>query len=110
MWLKISMYINICLLILDFWQIIIGLACCSFFSLIYLSLLISYSLFLFFSVSVASSMKSSWELNGVANVSTFLLDRESGILYLGARDAIVAVDTANKLKSRKVNFILHKHI
>ncbi|KAM6949288.1 semaphorin-4F [Aplochiton taeniatus] len=32
---------------------------------------------------------------GVANFSTFLLDRTSGVLFLGARDAIVAVDTYN---------------
>ncbi|KAM7377497.1 hypothetical protein PAMA_014008 [Pampus argenteus] len=32
---------------------------------------------------------------GVANFSTFLLDRSSGTLFLGARDAIVAVDTNN---------------
>ncbi|XP_026792720.3 semaphorin-4F [Pangasianodon hypophthalmus] len=51
---------------------------------------------------VASSMVTQWEFDDVANISTFLLDRESGILYLGARDAIVAVDTANKLKSPKI--------
>ncbi|XP_070711057.1 semaphorin-4F [Pempheris klunzingeri] len=33
---------------------------------------------------------------GVTNFSTFLLDRSSGVLFLGARDAILAVDT-NKL-------------
>ncbi|XP_024143717.1 semaphorin-4F [Oryzias melastigma] len=31
----------------------------------------------------------------VTNFSTFLLDRSSGVLYLGARDAILAVDTNN---------------
>ncbi|KAF5902475.1 semaphorin-4F-like isoform X1, partial [Clarias magur] len=51
---------------------------------------------------VASSMLTQWELDDVANISTFLLDRESGILYLGARDMIVAVDTTNKLKSPKI--------
>ncbi|XP_060775754.1 semaphorin-4F isoform X2 [Neoarius graeffei] len=47
-------------------------------------------------------MVNQWEFDDVANISTFLLDRESGILYLGARDAIVAVDTANKLKPPKI--------
>ncbi|XP_077445446.1 semaphorin-4F [Stigmatopora argus] len=32
---------------------------------------------------------------GVANFSTFLLDPSSGVLFMGARDAIVAVDTNN---------------
>ncbi|XP_029382402.1 semaphorin-4F [Echeneis naucrates] len=32
---------------------------------------------------------------GVANFSTFLLDRSSGMLFLGARDAILSVDTNN---------------
>ncbi|KAM3590160.1 uncharacterized protein V6R79_004830 [Siganus canaliculatus] len=36
------------------------------------------------------------EFRGVTNFSTFLLDRSSGRLFLGAKDAIVAVDT-NKL-------------
>lgn len=36
----------------------------------------------------------------VANISTFLLDRLSGMLFLGARDAILAVDT-NKLNDKK---------
>ncbi|XP_017327856.2 semaphorin-4F [Ictalurus punctatus] len=52
---------------------------------------------------VASSMGTLLEIDDVANVSAFLLDRVSGILYLGARDTIVAVDTAKKLpKSRKI--------
>lgn len=40
---------------------------------------------------------------GVANFSTFLLDNKTGILFLGARDTILAVDI-NKLyqKPRKV--------
>ncbi|XP_026856524.2 semaphorin-4F [Electrophorus electricus] len=38
------------------------------------------------------------ELGNVTNFSTFLLDRSSGMLYMGARDAIVAVDTANLSK------------
>ncbi|XP_041634663.1 semaphorin-4F [Cheilinus undulatus] len=33
------------------------------------------------------------KFGGVANFSTFLLDRSSGLLLLGARDAILAVDT-----------------
>ncbi|KAI4871996.1 hypothetical protein NFI96_018498, partial [Prochilodus magdalenae] len=45
-----------------------------------------------------SSMLDGRDFGGVANFSTFLLDRSSGMLYLGARDAIVAVDTANLLK------------
>ncbi|XP_008290286.1 semaphorin-4F [Stegastes partitus] len=36
---------------------------------------------------------------GVSNFSTFLLDRSTGMLFLGARDAILAVDT-NKLNER----------
>ncbi|XP_036969117.1 semaphorin-4F [Acanthopagrus latus] len=36
------------------------------------------------------------EFRGVGNFSTFLLDPSSGMLFLGARDAILAVDT-NKL-------------
>ncbi|KAM7366114.1 hypothetical protein PAMP_015582 [Pampus punctatissimus] len=41
---------------------------------------------------------------GVANFSTFLLDRSSGTLFLGARDAIVAVDTNNlNQQPRKVD-------
>ncbi|CAI5668478.1 unnamed protein product [Oreochromis niloticus] len=36
----------------------------------------------------------------VANFSTFLLDRSSGMLFLGARDAILAVDT-KKLNEKK---------
>lgn len=33
------------------------------------------------------------KFGGVSNFSTFLLDRSSGMLFLGARDAIVSVDT-----------------
>ncbi|XP_062240421.1 semaphorin-4F-like [Platichthys flesus] len=33
------------------------------------------------------------QFGGVANFSTFLLDRSSGLLFLGARDAILSVDT-----------------
>ncbi|XP_066536884.1 semaphorin-4F isoform X2 [Hoplias malabaricus] len=60
-------------------------------------------LLLFFSVFSAqtaaiplvSSMLSGKAFQGVANFTTFLLDRSSGMLYLGARDAIVAVDTSS---------------
>ncbi|XP_076026933.1 semaphorin-4F [Genypterus blacodes] len=38
------------------------------------------------------------KLGGVTNFSTFLLDRSSGVLFLGARDAILAIDT-NSLSS-----------
>ncbi|XP_053199326.1 semaphorin-4F [Scomber japonicus] len=43
------------------------------------------------------------KLEGVANFSTFLLDQSTGTLFLGARDAILAVDI-NKLnqKPRKI--------
>ncbi|TSL41008.1 Semaphorin-4F [Bagarius yarrelli] len=51
---------------------------------------------------VWSSMVTQLEFDNIANVSAFLLDRESGILYLGARDAILAVDTTNKLKFPKI--------
>ncbi|XP_062372352.1 semaphorin-4F [Sardina pilchardus] len=37
----------------------------------------------------------SRQLGGVSNFSTFLLDRSTGTLYLGARDAILAVNTNN---------------
>ncbi|XP_034413533.1 semaphorin-4F [Cyclopterus lumpus] len=39
------------------------------------------------------------KFQGVANFSTFLLDRSTGTLFLGARDAILAVDT-NKLNQK----------
>nr|XP_046236279.1 semaphorin-4F [Scatophagus argus]XP_046236280.1 semaphorin-4F [Scatophagus argus]XP_046236281.1 semaphorin-4F [Scatophagus argus] len=35
------------------------------------------------------------QFGGVTNISTFLLDHSSGMLFLGARDAILAVDTNN---------------
>ncbi|XP_013874519.1 semaphorin-4F [Austrofundulus limnaeus] len=37
----------------------------------------------------------SERFNHVTNFSTFQLDRSSGVLFLGARDAILAVDTKN---------------
>ncbi|XP_068186536.1 semaphorin-4F-like [Antennarius striatus] len=39
------------------------------------------------------------ELRGVSYLSTFLMDHSSGMLYLGAKDAILAVDT-NKLNQQ----------
>lgn len=33
------------------------------------------------------------DFRGVANFSTFLLDRSTGVLFMGARDAILAMDT-----------------
>ncbi|KAJ8007828.1 hypothetical protein DPEC_G00098250 [Dallia pectoralis] len=67
---------------------------------------------IFWLLSVLYSLSGSWtatlsnakDLNnmmgpknfkGVANFSTFLLDSSSGVLFLGARDAILAVDTNN---------------
>ncbi|CAB1345586.1 unnamed protein product [Coregonus sp. 'balchen'] len=41
------------------------------------------------------AMLGPQQFRGVANFSTFLLDRSSGVLFLGARDAILAVDTNN---------------
>ncbi|TNM93547.1 hypothetical protein fugu_001723 [Takifugu bimaculatus] len=35
------------------------------------------------------------EFKGVTNFSTFLLDRATGMLFMGARDAILALDTNN---------------
>ncbi|XP_036452121.1 semaphorin-4F isoform X2 [Colossoma macropomum] len=51
-----------------------------------------------------SSRVSGRDFGGVGNFSTFLMDRSSGMLYLGARDAIVAVDTANLLKRLKIEW------
>ncbi|XP_010885968.2 semaphorin-4F isoform X2 [Esox lucius] len=67
---------------------------------------------IFWLLSVLCSLSRSWmaslsslgdlnnmlgpkNYNGVANFSTFLLDRSSGVLFLGAKDAILAVDTNN---------------
>ncbi|KAK5848539.1 hypothetical protein PBY51_006144 [Eleginops maclovinus] len=36
-----------------------------------------------------------YKFQDVGNFSTFLLDRSSGVLFLGARDAILSVDTSN---------------
>ncbi|CAB1351368.1 unnamed protein product, partial [Coregonus sp. 'balchen'] len=44
------------------------------------------------------AMLGPQQFRGVANFSTFLLDRSSGVLFLGARDAILAVDTNNLAK------------
>jgi len=49
------------------------------------------------------SKLGSLELRNTYNFSTFLLDRASGMLYLGARDAIIAVDTANLSKRKLVS-------
>lgn len=57
---------------------------------------------LFFSPADISKM-GSLELRSIYNYSTFLLDRASGMLYLGARDAIIAVDTANLSKRKLVS-------
>lgn len=43
-------------------------------------------------------MVNGCDFTTVGNFSTFLLDQSSGILYLGGRDAIVAVDTTNLSK------------
>ncbi|XP_062850318.1 semaphorin-4F [Trichomycterus rosablanca] len=51
------------------------------------------------------SFQRDWsKFEGVANFSTFLLDRNSGTLYLGARDAIVAVETNNLSKWQKISW------
>lgn len=48
------------------------------------------------SVSVqGESVLGPQDLAGVSNLSVFLLDRRSGQLYLGGRDALLALDTAN---------------
>ncbi|XP_064787170.1 semaphorin-4F [Oncorhynchus masou masou] len=47
------------------------------------------------SVRDLDAMLGPQQFRGVANFSTFLLDRSSGVLFLGARDAILAVDTNN---------------
>ncbi|KPP67824.1 hypothetical protein Z043_113547 [Scleropages formosus] len=41
------------------------------------------------------------QVHNVSNISTFLMDTASGILYLGACDAILAVDTNNIKKTMK---------
>ncbi|XP_071779197.2 semaphorin-4F [Centroberyx gerrardi] len=43
----------------------------------------------------SDAMLGPEQFRGVANFSTFLLDHSSGMLFLGARDAILAVDTNN---------------
>ncbi|XP_077085699.1 semaphorin-4F isoform X1 [Siphateles boraxobius] len=50
------------------------------------------------------SKLGSLELRSIYNFSTFLLDRASGMLYLGARDAIIAVDTANLSKRKLIEW------
>lgn len=44
---------------------------------------------------VITSVLNRSDFKGVTNFSTMLLDRASGSLYLGAQDAIVAVDVVN---------------
>ncbi|KAK2914179.1 hypothetical protein QQF64_029940 [Cirrhinus molitorella] len=44
------------------------------------------------------------DFSGVNNFSTFLLDRVSGMLYLGAQDAVIAVDTANLSKRKMIEW------
>lgn len=58
------------------------------------------------SVFLFSTEESGPVFEGVTNFTTFLLDRSSGMLYLGAKDAIVVVDTAKLSMKRKVNFSL----
>ncbi|XP_051554223.1 semaphorin-4F-like isoform X1 [Myxocyprinus asiaticus] len=53
---------------------------------------------------VGISKVGSHEFGGIYNFSTFLLDRESGILYLGARDAVIAVDTTNLSKRKTIEW------
>ncbi|XP_016124933.1 semaphorin-4F isoform X2 [Sinocyclocheilus grahami] len=50
------------------------------------------------------SRLGSADFGGVNNFSTFLLDRVSGMLYLGARDAVIAVDTANLSKRKMIEW------
>ncbi|XP_072232941.1 semaphorin-4F [Leuresthes tenuis] len=45
--------------------------------------------------SLGDTILGSETLKSAANFSTFLLDRSSGLLFLGARDTILAVDTNN---------------
>ncbi|XP_056604053.1 semaphorin-4F isoform X1 [Triplophysa dalaica] len=50
----------------------------------------------------------SSEFGSVYNFSTFLMDTSSGILYLGARDAVVAVDTSNLSKWKTIDWSVAK--
>lgn len=47
------------------------------------------------SLCFADTILGPESFNHVTNFSTFHLDRSSGVLFLGARDAILAVDTKN---------------
>ncbi|XP_018585886.2 semaphorin-4F [Scleropages formosus] len=51
--------------------------------------------------SVSSAAGLDAQVHNVSNISTFLMDTASGILYLGACDAILAVDTNNIKKTMK---------
>uniref|UniRef100_H3CEM5 Sema domain-containing protein n=1 Tax=Tetraodon nigroviridis TaxID=99883 RepID=H3CEM5_TETNG len=46
-----------------------------------------------FSFFLLADLVGPREFGGVTNFSTFLLDRSTGVLFMGARDAILAVDT-----------------
>ncbi|KAG9330234.1 hypothetical protein JZ751_026028, partial [Albula glossodonta] len=50
------------------------------------------------------SMLGPLQFSNVSNFSTFLLDPSSGTLYLGARDAILAVD-ANNLRQKHTQIV-----
>ncbi|XP_048041917.1 semaphorin-4F [Megalobrama amblycephala] len=51
------------------------------------------------------SKPDSLKFRDIYNFSTFLLDPVSGMLYVGARDAIIAVDTANLSNLSKMKLI-----
>ncbi|XP_055067833.2 semaphorin-4F isoform X2 [Misgurnus anguillicaudatus] len=46
----------------------------------------------------------SRDFGGIYNLSTFLLNASSGMLYLGARDAVIAVDTADFSKRKMIEW------
>uniref|UniRef100_A0A9J8CPA0 Sema domain-containing protein n=1 Tax=Cyprinus carpio carpio TaxID=630221 RepID=A0A9J8CPA0_CYPCA len=50
------------------------------------------------------SRLGSPDFSGIKNFSIFLLDHVSGMLYLGARDAVIAVDTANLSKRKMIEW------
>ncbi|XP_005166611.1 semaphorin-4F isoform X1 [Danio rerio] len=55
------------------------------------------------SATVNSNGAEFPRLSGFGNLSTFLLHSESGMLYLGARDAVIVVDTA-KLSKKMIEW------
>lgn len=71
--------------------------------LLFFCLLKSHLGFVSFHFRSSDPVVSPREFRGVANFSTFLLDRSTGVLFMGARDAILAMDT-NRLDqpARKV--------